>query len=349
MSIIDRWRNAFRWNRDGKAIAETVAPVTGTSKERGAARHAGELYSETLDILAVLRSNYDAAQRLWVARNVYQLVVQAPTGDEGTRRLYQLASEHRAAGEGRNWAPRLAYLLVLVYFVADRADGDGFPARMIAARVQGEIERFIRECGVKPWGVVYANRAEFERLRQTRPTAEVKRGARSFLEHPARLAGIDTSGWGDLTDMSVASAFCCGVVQRATSQLGNEVGAIAQQKRTASAVAIWVVAIAVCDLVDLVEWNDVGSVALLQLHLADLVGQGEGAAAALGTEVRITRELSMELMKSESGKQLILPINVAVADLCRTGQVDALSRIGNAVDRIAKRVEFVGFVPRIVM
>src|SRR5688572_30005742 len=111
MGLIDRWKAANRRSKFGKELAGSG--LTGTKQEKRVIQHIGELIAEVEEALSAVQTLCDSDTRHWVARNIYQLVLQAPRGAGGHHGLSTYDMQLRAARDIRHTAPWIASLLVL--------------------------------------------------------------------------------------------------------------------------------------------------------------------------------------------------------------------------------------------
>lgn len=357
MRLFQRWRYANRISKAGKGFADAVGGKSKSSKERGVIRHVGELRAEAVDALAHIKGTCDSDTRKWIARNLYVLVLHAPQGDEGYSKLFALDQQMRASKDVRHFAPWLARLLVLADLVCDRAGGDGLAAMGAVAEMQGWMEHFMEENGVRGWGVPIVETVRFQSIRASRPTAQlveltpvVDAGVRGeALAIAAGALGLATDEWPSGSLMLAATSITVRILASALKAVDKEVASLSPQEHVAVAMGLWATADATCQHAQLELWELVPLAAhtALFLNVAEAECDPEAAGVALGEEAKMLGDVFSRLQTSRAGLNAITQIGQAASDFCRTGDERFLPMLGNATLSIAPFVQFNSDSPRI--
>lgn len=357
MGLFQRWRYANRISKAGRDLADALGGLTRSSKERGVIRHVGELRAEAADAIARIRGACDSETRQWIARNLYVLVLDAPRGEGGYTKLFALDQQMRASKDMRHCAPWLARLLVLADHVCERAGGDGLSAMMLVVEMQGWMEHFMEENGVRGWGVPIVETARFESIRASRPTGQLveltpvgEAGERGeALAIAAGVLGIATDEWASKSLMHAATNITTSILSNALNAVGKEVARLSPQERVATAMGLWATADATCEHAQLDAWELVPLAAYVVLFrdVAEAEHDPEAAGATLGEEARMLGDAFSDLQTTTAGLSAITPIGQAAKDFCRSGDEGYLILLGSATMSLEPFVQFEADVARV--
>lgn len=333
--------------RAGKETANLFGDVRAGAKS--VIQHVGELHAQVADAITSIKKSYDPKDRELISRELYELVLEVPRGYEGYRRLFALDQDMREAKDVRHCAPWLARLLVLADHVCERAGGDGLAAGILVAEMQGWIEHFMAENGVRGWGVSIIHANEFDKLRVSRPKAQhvdltplSESGARGeALMVVARALGLETGKWSEQSLLAACATISSSILEKSLKEIGKEVSSLGAKERVSAAIGLWSATDAVCQHASIKDWEIVPILAHTQLFLdyakAEKAPQTTGAA--LGIEARIYANTYNDLRKSSKGKSVVLVIGQCAKDFCRTGDVRYLPMLASSAMNLAPFVQ----------
>lgn len=339
-------REALRITSTGeKAVNALGGAWNGSKKERRVIRQVGELREEAADAISRIQKLCDLETREWIAKNLYELVLKVPRGDEGYRVLFALDQQLRQATDLRHYAPWLARLLVQADHLCESAGGDGLAAGLLVAEMQGWMERFMAENGFRGWGTQISEGSRFDVLRSSRPmgrrilfTPVGEAGSRGeALRVAARSLGLATAKWAETSLLVAAACVSSAMMTRALTATRRDVTALSPQERAAAAMGLWATADATCHHTRIADWELVPLLAHTQLFLDVNAAKAdpEAAGAALGIEGRILGDAFSALQKSAGGINVIAPLGQAANDFCRTGDERYLFGLGSAAMSLA--------------
>lgn len=360
MGFLKRWFEANRISNAGKETANALrGGLARSKKEYEVIRHVGELRAEAADAISHIQKSCDPETREWIARNLYQLVLQAPRGEEGHQRLFALDQRARQAKDIGHCAPWLARLLVLADHVCERAGGAGLAAGMLVAEMQGWMEHFMAENGIRGWGVPIVEASRFDALRSSRPKGERveltpvgESGVRGeAFAVAARALGLANDKWTEESLMIAATCVSSAIMNHALKSVGRNVAGLTAEERVAVAVGLWATADATCQHARLAAWELVPMLAHAQLFLDCNAAQQdpEAAGASLGAEARIQGDAFCALQSSPRGMDAIMPLGQAAKDFCRTGDERYLAVLGSAAMSLAPFVQVGRDTARVVL
>lgn len=350
MGFLKRLRHSFQIHKAGKEIAKSLgAGLTGSKRERVVYRQIAELYAEAVDAISRIQTACDPETRKSISRSLYELVLQTPRGFEGYQTLFNLDQQMREARDERHCGPWMARLLVLADHVCQRAEGDGLAASVLIAEMQGRMERFMGENGVRGWEIPIIEEERFDALRNSSPKCQHVDmmpvgecgGRGEVLRTAARALGIDAISLAAQSILVATASVSSAIMNRALHETGRDICRLRPQEQVAAAMGLWVTVDAVSQLINIKEWEIILLMAHSQLFLdcSESIKDPEAVGAALSLQFRVHSSAYSEFQKTSKGKTILLPMGQCISEFCKNGDVRYLKMLSNSAMSLAPFVQ----------